>query len=185
MRREQVASLAHRGPEIQMAVACFFDLPVYCGRMSFRNGRGTRGARQPRGRFLLWANRLMIRRVRTGGRFLGGMDGLVLTTVGRRSGIERQSPVSWFPGPDGSRLVVASAGGAPGNPAWFHNLAANPDRVRVEVGGETFDVTADQLHGDEREEAWRQITAAAPRFEAYQRKTDREIPVIRLTPRAG
>jgi deazaflavin-dependent oxidoreductase (nitroreductase family) len=132
---------------------------------------------------LKWANRLMMRRVRTGGRFLGGMNGLVLTTVGRKSGVERQTPLSWFPGPDGARLIVASAGGAPGHPAWYLNLAAHPDRVRIEVEDETIDVAAEQLHGAEREEAWRQITAAAPRFGEYQGKTDREIPVVRLTPR--
>jgi F420H(2)-dependent quinone reductase len=53
------------------------------------------------------------------------------------------------------------------------------------LGGRTIPVTAEQLHGAEREEAWRQITAAASRFAAYQRKTDRELPIIRLTPRSG
>jgi F420H(2)-dependent quinone reductase len=52
-------------------------------------------------------------------------------------------------------------------------------------GGRTIPVTAEQLHGAEREEAWRQITAAASRFAAYQRKTDGELPIIRLTPRSG
>jgi deazaflavin-dependent oxidoreductase (nitroreductase family) len=151
--------------------------------MSFDGRNGTRGAWQPRGLLVKLGNRLMMRRVRTGGRFMGGMDGLVLTTVGRKSGVERQSPLSWFPGADGSRLIVASAGGAPANPAWYHNLAAHPDQVRIEVGGQTVDVTADQLQGGERAEAWRQIVAAAPRFAEYESKTDREIPVIRLTPR--
>jgi deazaflavin-dependent oxidoreductase (nitroreductase family) len=153
--------------------------------MSFDGRKGTRGAWQPRGLVVKIANKLMMRRVRTGGRFMGGMNGLILTTVGRKSGLERQSPVSWFPGPDGSRLIVASAGGAPANPAWYYNLAAHPDQVSIEVGGETVAVTAEQLHGAELDEAWRLIEAAAPRFRDYKSKTDREIPVIRLTQRAA
>ena len=78
---------------------------------------------------------------------------------------------------------MASAAGAAGNPAWYYNIAAHPDRVRVEVDGRTIEVTAEQLHGAERDQAWQQITSAAPRFASYQDKTDRELPVIRLVPR--
>jgi deazaflavin-dependent oxidoreductase (nitroreductase family) len=123
----------------------------------------------------------MIKRVRKSGR-AAGFNALVLTTVGRKTGVERSTPVGWFPGPDGSWLIVASAAGAAKNPAWYYNLAAHPDRVRIETAGRTTAVTAEELHGQERDEAWRQITAAAPRFAQYQVKTDREIPVIRLTP---
>jgi deazaflavin-dependent oxidoreductase (nitroreductase family) len=112
-----------------------------------------------------------------------GFDALLLTTTGRKSGLERTSPVGWFPGQDGSRLIVASAAGAPGNPAWYYNIAAHPDQVQIEVGGRTLAVTAEQLHGTERAQAWEQITAAAPRFAQYQDKTDRELPIIRLVPR--
>jgi deazaflavin-dependent oxidoreductase (nitroreductase family) len=80
---------------------------------------------------------------------------------------------------------VASAAGAARNPAWYHNLAAHPDQVQIEVGGHKIAVTAEELHGAERDEAWRQITATAPRFAQYQQKTDRELPVIRLMPRSG
>ncbi|MEO3810961.1 nitroreductase/quinone reductase family protein [Sphaerisporangium sp. B11E5] len=128
-------------------------------------------------------NRLMARRIRRKGAVMG-FNALVLTTVGRKSGAERTTPVGWFPGPDGSYLIVASAAGAPGNPAWYLNLAANPDKIRIDVEGRTVAVTAEQLHGPEREQAWRQITSAAPRFASYQEKTDRELPVIRLTPQA-
>jgi deazaflavin-dependent oxidoreductase (nitroreductase family) len=69
------------------------------------------------------------------------------------------------------------------NPAWYYNLAAHPDKVRIEVDGHTVEVTSEQLHGAEREQAWQQITTAAPRFGQYQHKTDRELPVIRLTRR--
>ncbi|WP_328998097.1 nitroreductase family deazaflavin-dependent oxidoreductase [Kribbella sp. NBC_00709] len=149
--------------------------------MSFDTKAGTRGARQPKGRLMLWVNRLMARRIRRGGKFMG-FDALILRTIGRKSGEERTTPVGWFPGADGSRLIVASAAGAPGNPAWYYNLAANPE-VRIDVDGETIEVRAEQLHGAERAEAWDLITAASPRFAEYQVKTDRELPVIKLVPR--
>ena len=152
--------------------------------MSFDTRAGTRGSWQPKGRMLRFFNSLVSRRIRGGraSKFMG-FDALVLRTVGRKSGEERFTPLGWFRAADGSRLIVAAAAGAPGNPAWYYNLAANPDQVRIDVGGEMLDVHAEQLHGAEREEAWQLITAAAPRFADYQKKTDRELPVIRLTPR--
>ena len=114
-----------------------------------------------------------------------GFNALVLITVGRKTGAERRAPVGWFPGPDGSWLIVASAAGAKGNPAWYYNIAAHPDRVQIEMNGRRMRVTAEQLHGAERAEAWQQITAAASRFAGYQDKTDRELPVIRLVPQLG
>jgi deazaflavin-dependent oxidoreductase (nitroreductase family) len=151
--------------------------------MSFDTRAGTRGARQPAGFAARWGNKLMAGRVRKGGAKFLGFKALVLTTVGRKSGVERATPVGWFPGPDGSWLIVASAAGAPANPAWYYNIAAHPDQVQIEVDGRKIAVTADQLHGPEREEAWQQITTTAPRFAQYQVKTDRELPIIRLTPR--
>lgn len=150
--------------------------------MSFDTRAGSRGARQPSGRVLRWMNNLMARRIRRGGRFMG-FDALVLRTIGRKSGAERTTPVGWFLAADGSRLIVASAAGAPGNPAWYYNLAAHPDQVRIDVDGRTIDVHAEQLHGAERDAAWELITTAAPRFAEYQLKTDRELPVIRLVER--
>jgi deazaflavin-dependent oxidoreductase (nitroreductase family) len=154
--------------------------------MSFDTPNGTRGARQPRaGHMMRWFNRRAMNRIRRkGGKFMG-MDALVLTTIGRKSGTERSNPVGWFPGKDGSWLIVASAAGAPKNPAWYYNIAAHPDKVQIELAGRKVAVTAEQLQGTERDEAWRQITTAAPRFAQYQEKTDRELPVIRLVPRSG
>lgn len=153
--------------------------------MSFDTQAGTRGARQPRGSMAQWANKLAARRIRRkGGRFMG-FNALILTTTGRKSGAERTNPVGWFPGRDGSWLIVASAAGAAGNPAWYYNIAAHPDKVRIEIEGRTVPVVADQLHGAERAEAWEQIVATAARFGQYQQKTDRELPVIRLVPRSG
>jgi len=151
--------------------------------MSFSDARGTRGARQPSGPVLRLVNRLSVRRLRRardGG--MMGMDALVLTTVGRTSGEPRSTPVAWFPDGD-AWVVVASAAGAPASPAWYRNLAAHPDRVTIEVGGETVPVVAEELHGAERDAMWRRVVAAAPRFAGYETKTDRLLPVVRLTRR--
>lgn len=152
--------------------------------MVFDTRNGTRGARQPRGRLLIWANRMMMRRIRRGKGGMRGGQALVLRTIGAKSGAERESPVAWFPGADGTWLICASAAGAPKNPAWYYNLAAYPDRVSIDVDGQRVPVTAEQLHGAEREAAWQTITAKAPGFADYQVKTDRELPVIRLKRRA-
>jgi deazaflavin-dependent oxidoreductase (nitroreductase family) len=132
-----------------------------------------------------WVNKLAAGRIRRkGGKFMG-FNALILTTIGRKSGAERTNPVGWFPGPDGSWLIVASAAGAAGNPAWYYNIAAHPDKVQIEVEGRKVAVVAEQLHGAERAEAWELIVATAPRFGQYQQKTDRELPVIRLVARSG
>ena len=151
--------------------------------MSFSHPTGTRGAKQP-GRTFRWMNRLLMGRARRTDRTTMGMNLLVLTTVGRKSGQPRETPLAWFPGPDGSWLVVASAGGAPANPAWYLNLAARPDEVTVEQAGRKVAVTARELHGAERAEAWTRITTEVDQFRRYEEATDREIPVIRLTPRS-
>jgi deazaflavin-dependent oxidoreductase (nitroreductase family) len=153
--------------------------------MSFDTRAGTRGARQPSGPFHRWLNKVMSRRLRRKGGRIMGFNALVLTTVGAKSGARRTNPVGWFSGQDGSWLIVASAAGAPRNPAWYYNIAAHPDEVKIEMDGRTIPVTAEQLHGAERDEAWQQITAAAPRFAQYEQKTDRVLPVIRLEPRSG
>lgn len=151
--------------------------------MTFNTRNGTRGGRQPKaGRLMTWFNTRVARKVRRNGKF-GGMDALVLTTIGAKSGTERTNPVGFFQPDDESWLIVASAAGAPRNPAWYYNIAAHPDKVQIELAGRKLPVTATQLHGAEREEAWRQITTKAPRFAQYQVKTDRELPIIRLTHR--
>ena len=153
--------------------------------MSFDTPTGTRGGRQPRpGLILRLINKNAASRFRRTGKMLG-FHGLILTTVGARSGAERTSPVGWWPGPDGSWLIVAAANGAARNPAWYHNIAAHPGNVQIEVDGRRIGVTAEQLHGAERAQAWQQIAATTPRFAQYQDKTDRELPVIRLVPPSG
>jgi deazaflavin-dependent oxidoreductase (nitroreductase family) len=155
--------------------------------MSFNTPNGTRGARQPKAGWLMtWFNGWNAKKIRRKGGKIMGFDALVLTTIGAKSGAERTTPVGWFPtGDDDSWLVVASAAGAPKNPAWYYNIAANPDKVTIEMGGRRIPVTAEQLHGPERDQAWQRVTEAAPRFAAYETKTDREIPIIKLTRRAA
>lgn len=125
----------------------------------------------------------MMNRIRRSGGKAMGMNALVLTTVGRKTGESRSTPVGFFPDGDNRWLIVASAAGAPKNPAWYYNIAANPDKVSIEIGDRTIPVTATQLHGEARARAWREITAAAARFGKYQEQTDRELPIIRLTAR--
>jgi deazaflavin-dependent oxidoreductase (nitroreductase family) len=150
--------------------------------MSFTTPAGTYGGRKPSGPLVRFFSKMASGRVRKSGRTMG-MDALVLTTIGRTSGQERVTPVAWFPAPGGGWLIAASANGAAQNPAWYLNLAAHPDRVTIDVSGRKVAVTAEELHGPERDEAWRQIVAAAPRFAGYETKTDRRIPVIRLRER--
>lgn len=76
-------------------------------------------------------------------------------------------------------------GGRTKNPAWYYNLAANPNLVLAQIGNQKTAVSARQLEGSERDRAWEHITATASRFADYQEKTDRLPPVIRLTPRSA
>jgi deazaflavin-dependent oxidoreductase (nitroreductase family) len=151
--------------------------------MTFNAPNGTHGARQPTaGRLMNWVNNRAVNRIRSKGSFMG-MTVLVLNTVGKRTGAQRATPVGWFPGEDGTWLIVASAGGGARNPAWFYNLAGNPDKVSIDLGRENIPVVAEQLHDADRDRAWASITTASPRFLQYESKTDRLIPVIRLTRR--
>lgn len=116
-----------------------------------------------------------------GGKVSGQFAGaplLLLTTTGAKTGRRLTSPVMY--NTDGDRLLIfASKGGAPTNPAWYHNLVANP-RVTLEVGTETFDATAMVLQGDERDRLFARHAAQYPGFAEYQANTTRTIPVIAL-----
>jgi deazaflavin-dependent oxidoreductase (nitroreductase family) len=115
---------------------------------------------------------------KVGGQFAGAPM-ILIHHVGAKSGTERVNPLVYFP--DGDRIVIiASAGGAPKNPDWYHNLKANP-RTEVEVGTETFAVDTTELTGDEYTELWTRITAKMPGFADYQTKTDRTIPLLAMS----
>jgi deazaflavin-dependent oxidoreductase (nitroreductase family) len=106
--------------------------------------------------------------------------------VGAKTGQKRETTVARFPDgedADGENawLVVASAAGTARHPAWYHNMAAHPDQVWVEFGGRRMRVTPAQLTGDARAQAWQRITQQQPRYAGYAKKTDRVIPVIRLS----
>lgn len=120
----------------------------------------------------------------TGNR-MSGQPLLHLHTIGANSGQPRTSVVMGFPEGDDSWLIVASRGGTADHPSWFYNLAANPDRVEVEAQGRKSAATAQTLAGEERAEAWARIKTVQPRFAGYEQKTDRQLPVIRLTARRG
>lgn len=120
----------------------------------------------------------------TGGR-LGGRMGkspiLLLNTVGRKTGKKRTTPLLYVM--DGEDYaIVASAGGAPKHPAWFLNLEANPE-ASVEVGGRKVNVRAEVASPEEKPRLWAKLTEMYPTYDDYQRKTDREIPVVILHPR--
>ena len=144
---------------------------------------GNRAAHQPKTNPIAnWMNNLVVGRIRHKGGFMG-MTVLVVNTVGKNTGRQRSTPVAWFPGEDGTWLIVASDGGSPRNPAWFHNIAANPDAVSIDVDRARVAVVATELRGTERESAWASITTASPSFKRYARKTDRLIPVLHLARR--
>jgi len=114
---------------------------------------------------------------RVGGPFEGGRL-LLLNTVGARSGNPPTHPVGYLP--DGDRvLVIASAGGAPKHPDWFHNLVANPE-VTVEDGLFTYQAQATVLTGAERDRLFARAVEADPGWAAYQAKTSRVIPLVAL-----
>lgn len=110
---------------------------------------------------------------------------IIMHTIGAKSGEVRLNPVVGFRNDDGWR-VVASKGGTPENPAWYHNLLANPSiDIEALVDGEieTVPVTATEIPADEWKEAYDAIAAEEPQFGGYLEKTDRRIPVLQLTRR--
>lgn len=115
------------------------------------------------------------------GGFFDGADLILLTTVGARTGKEHTTPVLYLR--DDDRIVIAASyAGAPSNPAWYHNLIADPG-VTVELGTETFQATAAEAEGAERDRLFDRMRADTPRFSDYEAKTSRVIPVITLQPR--
>ena len=108
-----------------------------------------------------------------------GRDVLILTTTGARSGETRENPIVYTH--DGERIVIiASKGGAPTNPGWFHNLRVHPT-VTVEMLGEKFKAQANVVDGeDEYERLYHHHATINPGFHDYRKKTTRKIPVVVL-----
>jgi deazaflavin-dependent oxidoreductase (nitroreductase family) len=107
---------------------------------------------------------------------------VILTTMGARSGRPYTVALERFPEGEKSFLVVASNGGSTRQPAWFINMARHPEQVWAEVGKRKFKVRPQLLKGAERQAAMQRVFAASPGYKVYQKRTDREIPFIRLTP---
>ena len=119
---------------------------------------------------------------RVGGPFTGAPL-LILHSVGAKSGRARVNPLMYQDLGQGRVAIFATKSGAPKNPDWYHNLVANP-HARVELGTETFDVTARVAAAEERQRIWAAQKQRYPNFAEYERKTKRQIPVVVLE-RAG
>ena len=117
----------------------------------------------------------------TEGTLLEGQPCVILWTRGRHSGAVRKTPLMRVT--DGERYaVVASMGGAPQHPVWFHNVVADPE-VSLQDGPDLRDYTAHVASAEEKAEWWPRATATWPAYDDYQASTDRDIPVIVLEPR--
>lgn len=110
------------------------------------------------------------------GRYMDGLEVLLLSTIGKRTGLVRRVPLPCFRS-GASYLVIASYGGNPKNPAWLDNVLANP-RVDVQLGGQRWTTNARVAQGEERERLWQEVTREFPRYAVYQTKTERKIPIV-------
>lgn len=119
-------------------------------------------------------------RGKVGGQFEGAPL-LLINHTGARTGKARTNPVMYLK--DGHQyLVFASKGGADSNPDWYHNLKKHPE-VKIEVGDEKIDATAEEITGAERDRLFAKQASLYPQFAQYQRKTKRTIPIIAFTPK--
>ena len=141
---------------------------------------GTRGLRLPR--FLArLGNGMMLRSFRRGGaRTQGGIETLMLETVGAKTGQPRQSVLGFFPDGDDAWLVIASLAGAARNPAWLHNLGTQPEATVQFADGQRVGVRGETLVGADLAAAWQRLEQEGPEYPKYRTKTDREIAIVRL-----
>lgn len=130
-----------------------------------------------------WCREQADKYAESGGKEAADMKGkpiILLTTVGAKTGKLRKTPLMRVEH-DGEYAIVASLGGAPKHPVWYHNVKKNP-RVELQDGGVTRDYDAREVFGDEKAVWWERAVAAWPDYADYQKKTDRQIPVFVLTP---
>jgi len=111
-----------------------------------------------------------------------GIPVIIVTMRGARSGKVRKIALMRVEH-DGEYALVASYGGAPEHPVWYHNLKADPETVQIQDGPEPFDVTVREVDGAERAAWWERAVAVFPNYAEYQTKTDRQIPVLVASPR--
>lgn len=121
-------------------------------------------------------------RGRVGGA-LAGTPIVLLHHVGARSGTERITPLAYLSRDDGRFVIVASNGGSPTHPAWYHNLLAHP-RATIEVGTRVVSVVAEEAEGTVRDALWPWVVSRSPGVAGFQARTARRIPVLVLTPDA-
>ena len=154
---------------------------------------GTKGSRMLGGRLLIRLAKPFFKRQvakyrkvegSEPGKFMG-FPVLLLTTVGAKTGAEHTHVLGGFPDGQDAWLVIASKGGSATHPHWFHNIAKNPDKVWAQVGSRKMRVNVESLQGAEREAAYGRVVAVAKNYGGYLTKTDREIPVLRVTPAPG
>lgn len=112
-----------------------------------------------------------------------GMPILIVTTRGAKSGAVRKFALMRVEH-EGAYALVASVGGAPNNPGWYHNIKAHPDEVMVQDGPEPWEADVREISGAERDEWWPRCVAAYPPYAEYQTKTERLIPVLIATKRS-
>ena len=129
-----------------------------------------------------WVREQVERYEATGGREANtlrdtGLPVAIFTTRGAKSGKLRKIALMRVEH-DGAYAMVASQGGAPRHPDWYHNLKAHPDQLTVQDGPEPFDAVARELEGEERQEWWDRAVAAYPPYAEYQQRTRRLIPVL-------
>ncbi len=152
--------------------------------------RGTKGSQMPATRVLrVIAKPFLSRELRrledpaaTEQKKFMGFPVAVVTTIGAKSGEERKQVLGVFPDGRNAWLIIASNSGARAHPHWFVNIAKNPDKVWLTVAGKRIRVHVESLQGKERSDAYARVVAAAKNYAGYPTKTDREIPVLRLTP---
>ena len=109
-----------------------------------------------------------------------GLPVIIVTMRGNKSGRVRKIALMRVEH-EGRYALVASYGGAPEHPVWYYNLIANPDEVTIQDGPEPFSVRVRQMTGEERAAWWNRAVAAYPPYAEYQKRTDREIPVLLAT----
>lgn len=113
-----------------------------------------------------------------------GLPVIIVTTRGNKSGKVRKTALMRVEH-DGEYALVASMGGSPNHPVWYHNLVADPTAVIIQDGPEPFDATVRRLTGDEKAAWWERAVTAYPPYAEYQERTEREIPVFVATRNSG
>jgi deazaflavin-dependent oxidoreductase (nitroreductase family) len=155
---------------------------------------GTYGTKMPGGKLLQRLFEPLMKRGIASYRRTGGKNRMstmmkfpivLVTTRGARSGAERTVTLGGFADGDDAWLVVASAGGSARHPAWFNNMVKHPEDLWLEVGSRKMKVRGESLAGSAREESLRRIAAISAQYGRYPGKTDREIPIVRLTRVSG